>query len=88
MFLVSINLLAGCAVLQLKTQETSGFFKNYSGFEPCGANQPNLVYLNPGRDFGPYNKLFLFLNVNNEQKIDAEAALIPISPNVPPLKLL
>ena len=59
MFLMSIILLAGCAAQQLTSYETSGFLNNYANFKPGGEGQPNLVYLNPGRDLRPYNKLLI-----------------------------
>ena len=58
-FLMSMILLAGCAAQQLRSYETSGFLNSYAGFKPGGEGQPNLVYLNPGRDFRPYNKLLI-----------------------------
>jgi hypothetical protein len=59
MFLMSIILLAGCAAQQLRNYETSGFLNNYANFKPGEEDQPNLVYLNPGRDLRPYNKLLI-----------------------------
>ncbi len=57
--LMSIFLLAGCAAQQLRSYEMSGFLRNYAGFEPGGEGQPNLVYLNPGRDLRKYNKVLI-----------------------------
>jgi hypothetical protein len=59
LLLMSIVLLAGCAAQQLRSYETSGFLNNYSHFKPGGEDQPNLVYLNPGRNLRPYNKVLI-----------------------------
>ena len=73
MFLMSTILLAGCAAQQLRSYETSGFLNNYANFKPGEEDQPNLVYLNPGRDLRPYNKLLIehvvvYFNPESENK--------------------
>lgn len=59
MFLMSVILLAGCAAQQLRSYEMSGFLGNYANFKPGGEGQPNLVYLNPGRDLKKYSKVLI-----------------------------
>ena len=71
--LISVLLFAGCAAQQLKSYETSGFLKNYAGFKPGGEGQPNLVYLNPNRNFRPYKKILIdhvvvYFNPKSENK--------------------
>ena len=61
MVLISTVMFAGCASQQLRSYETSGFLGSYANFEAGGENQPNLVYLNPGRDLKPYNKVLIDL---------------------------
>ena len=71
--LIGILLFVGCAAQQLKSYETSGFMQNYSNFTPGEEGQPNLVYLNPNRDFRPYNKVLIdhvvvYFNPESENK--------------------
>ena len=73
MFLMSTILLVGCAAQQLRSYDTSGFLNNYANFKPGEEDQPNLVYLNPGRDLRPYNKLLIdhvvvYFNPESENK--------------------
>jgi len=76
--LVSALLLAGCTAHQLKSYETSGFLGNYAGFEVGAEHQPNLVYVNPNRNIGSYNKVLIdhvvvYFNPESENKgIDPE----------------
>jgi hypothetical protein len=59
MVLISTVMFTGCAAQQLTSYETSGFLGSYANFKVGGEDQPNLVYLNPGRDLRPYNKLLI-----------------------------
>jgi hypothetical protein len=57
--LISTTLFAGCASQQLRSYEMSGFLGSYANFKPGAADQPNLIYLNPGRDLRQYNKVLI-----------------------------
>ena len=66
-------LMAGCAAQQLTSYETSGFLGNYANFEVGGEGQPNLVYLNPKRNLGQYDKVLIdhvvvYFNLKSENK--------------------
>jgi hypothetical protein len=52
-------MFSGCAAQQLTSYETSGFLGSYANFKPGDKDQPNLVYLNPGRDLRQYNKVLI-----------------------------
>lgn len=71
--IMSMILLAGCAAQQLTSYEMSGFLGNYAGFKPGEEGQPNLVYLNPGRDLSKYDKVLInhvvvYFNPESENK--------------------
>jgi hypothetical protein len=57
--LISIIIFTGCAAQQLTSYERSGFLGSYANFNPGDKDQPNLVYLNPGRDLRKYNKVLI-----------------------------
>lgn len=59
MILISAIMFSGCASQQLRSYEISGFLGSYANFEPGDEKQPNLVYLNPGRDLRQYNKVLI-----------------------------
>jgi hypothetical protein len=68
----------------LRSYETSVFLNSYAGFKPGGEGQPNLVYLNPGRDFRPYNKLLIdhvvvYFNPESENKGVDPAQLVELT---------
>jgi hypothetical protein len=55
--LASALLFAGCAASGMKTVEKTGFLGDYSQLSPGGENRAALVYIKPGADLKPYNKL-------------------------------
>ncbi|MHC4105149.1 MAG: DUF3313 domain-containing protein [Planctomycetota bacterium] len=59
LILISAIMFSGCAAQQLTSYETSGFLGSYANFKPGDKDQPNLVYLNPGRDLRQYNKVLI-----------------------------
>ena len=72
MLLVSFTLL-GCAAGGMQKVETSGFLKDYSILKPGGEDRAALVYMKPGVDFKPYNKvmfdrIFVFLTPEAEKR--------------------
>jgi hypothetical protein len=73
MILMSAIIFSGCASQQLRSYETSGFLGSYAGFTPGDKDQPNLVYLNPSRNLGQYNKVLIdhvivYFNPESENK--------------------
>jgi len=52
-----VALLAGCAASGMKTVEKSGFLGDYSQFQPGGDDRAALLYIKPGANFKPYDKL-------------------------------
>jgi len=57
LLLVVAALLAGCAASGMKDVQKTGFLSNYSQLQPGGEDRAALVYIKPGYDFKPYNKL-------------------------------
>lgn len=55
--LVVTLLLAGCAAGGMKTVTKTGFIDDYSQLQPGGDDRAALVYVKPGVDFRPYDKL-------------------------------
>lgn len=55
--LLAGTLLIGCAASGMKTVEKSGFLGDYSQLRPGGDDRAALVYVKPGTNFKPYNKL-------------------------------
>lgn len=51
------TLLAGCAASGMKDVTTTGFLDDYSMLKPGGDDRAALVYVKPGTDFKPYNKI-------------------------------
>jgi hypothetical protein len=49
--------LAGCAAGGMKDVNKSGFIGDYASLQPGGDDRSALVYIKPGADFKPYNKL-------------------------------
>jgi hypothetical protein len=73
MLIIITTLLVGCAAQQLTSYEMSGFLGSYANFTPGDKDQPNLVYLNPGRDLRKYNKVLIdhvvvFFNPESKHK--------------------
>lgn len=55
--LVVTLLLAGCAAGGMNTVTKTGFIDDYSQLQPGGGDRAALVYVKPGVDFRPYDKL-------------------------------
>jgi Protein of unknown function (DUF3313) len=54
---LSCILLIGCAASGMKDVTTTGFLDDYSLLKPGGDDRAALVYIMPGKDFKPYNKI-------------------------------
>lgn len=52
-----VALLAGCAASGMKTVEITGFLGDYSQLQPGTGDQAALVYIKPGVNLKPYDKL-------------------------------
>ena len=57
MMIGAVFILAGCAASGMKTVKESGFLQDYSQLQPGGDDQAALIYIKPGLDLKPYNKL-------------------------------
>ena len=55
--LAAALLLAGCAASGMKDVQKTGFLSDYSQLQPGGDDRAALVYIKPGVDLKPYNKL-------------------------------
>jgi len=55
--LLASLLFAGCSASGMKDVTKTGFLKDYSQLQPGGADRAALVYVKPGTDFKPYDKL-------------------------------
>jgi hypothetical protein len=74
MMIVAIFILAGCAASGMKTVKKSGFLQDYSQLKPGGDDQAALVYIKPGINLKPYNKLmFERVRVVLSDKADYQA---------------
>ena len=54
---VMVAILFGCAASGMKDVQQSGFLGDYSMLKPGGDDRAALVYIKPGTDFKPYNKI-------------------------------
>lgn len=63
--------LAGCAASGMKDVAESGFLKDYSMLHPGAKDEAALIYIKPGVDFKPYNKI-MFARVLISVSDDAE----------------
>jgi len=57
MMILAIFILAGCAASGMKNVKKSGFLQDYSQLQPGGDDRAALVYIKPGINLKPYNKL-------------------------------
>lgn len=57
--LIILALFAGCAAQKVADYETSGFLRDYSGFEVGAKEQVNLLYINPNGQLKTYNKILI-----------------------------
>jgi hypothetical protein len=69
----TIFILWGCTARRIKSYEESGFLGDYSQLVKGGENKPNLVYVKPGIDLRPYDKVMIdqvvvFMNPHSEHK--------------------
>ncbi|MEW6518660.1 MAG: DUF3313 domain-containing protein [Thermodesulfobacteriota bacterium] len=74
MMILAIFILAGCAASGMKTVKKSGFLQDYDQLKPGGDDQAALVYIKPGINLKPYNKLmFERIRVLLSDKADYQA---------------
>ena len=67
--LLSCVLLAGCAAGGMKDVKVSGFLDDYSKLKSGGEDRAALVYVKPGVDFKPYNKIIfnrIFISLSDK----------------------
>jgi len=57
LLLVTVMLLGGCMSGRMDNVQKSGFLSDYSQLREGGEDRAALVYIKPGTDFRPYNKL-------------------------------
>lgn len=55
--LLAVILLVGCSASGMKNVEQSGFLNDYSQLKPGADDEAALLYIKPGTDFKPYNKI-------------------------------
>jgi hypothetical protein len=70
MLLLSVTIL-GCAAGGMQKVTTTGFLNDYSKLKPGGEDRAALLYVKPGADFKPYNKI-MFDRVTVWLTFDAE----------------
>ena len=73
-------LLAGCASSGMKDVQKTGFLSDYSQLQPGGDDRSALVYIKPGVDLKPYNKLmferFIVLLSDSAQYREIDPAML------------
>jgi hypothetical protein len=72
--------LTGCAASGMKDVQKTGFLSDYSQLQPGGDDRSALVYMKPGMDLKPYNKLmferFVVLLSDNAQYREIDPAML------------
>ena len=78
--LLAVALLAGCAAGGMKDVQKTGFLSDYSQLKPGTDDQAALVYIKPGVDLKPYNKLmferFVVLLSDSAQYREIDPAML------------
>lgn len=72
--------LTGCAASGMKDVQKTGFLSDYSQLQPGGDDRSALVYMKPGMDLKPYNKLmferFVVLLSDSAQYREIDPAML------------